>query len=56
MAKIAPWCLARQDRLSAKEPGQVAGVTSPPTLSAHTRNRYAPLKKNIVLSNWTSEK
>jgi hypothetical protein len=39
MAKIAPWCLARQDRLSAKEPGQVTGVTSPPTLSAHTRNR-----------------
>jgi hypothetical protein len=38
-AKIAPWCLARQDNLSAKEPGQLTGVTSPPTLSAHTRNR-----------------
>jgi hypothetical protein len=41
LAKIAPWCLARQDRLSAKEPGQLAGVTAPPTLSAHTRNRYS---------------
>ena len=40
IAKIAPWCLARRDRLSAKEPGQVTGVTSPLTLSAHTRNRY----------------
>jgi hypothetical protein len=42
-AKIAPWCLARQDRLSAKVPGQVAGVTAPPTLSAHTRNRCGAL-------------
>jgi len=40
LAKIAPWCLARRDSLSAKEPGQVTGVTAPPTLSAHTRNRY----------------
>jgi len=39
MAKIAPWCLARRDSLSAKEPGLLAGVTAPPTLSAHTRNR-----------------
>jgi hypothetical protein len=38
-AKIATWCLARQDNLSAKEPGQLTGVTEPPTLSAHTRNR-----------------
>ena len=38
-AKIAPWCLASRDSLSAKEPGQVAGVTAPPTLSAHTANR-----------------
>jgi hypothetical protein len=38
-AKIAPWCLARQDNLSAKESGQPTGVTAPPTLSAHTRNR-----------------
>jgi hypothetical protein len=36
-ANIAPWCLARQDSLSAKEPGQLTGVTSPPTLSTHTR-------------------
>jgi hypothetical protein len=36
-AKIAPWCLARQDNLSAKEPGQLTGVTSPPTLSTYTR-------------------
>jgi hypothetical protein len=42
-AKIAPWCLARRDKLSAKEPGPVAGVTSPPTLSAHTRNRCVAL-------------
>ena len=40
IAKIAPWCLARQDRLSAKVPGQLTGVTAPPTLSAHTRNRW----------------
>jgi hypothetical protein len=46
LAKIAPWCLARQDRLSAKVPGQVTGVTAPPTLSAHTRNRCSQLKKN----------
>jgi len=39
LAKIAPWCLARQDNLSAKVPGQVAGVTASPTLSAHIRNR-----------------
>jgi hypothetical protein len=39
LAKIAPWCLARRDNFSAKEPGPVTGVTSPPTLSAHTRNR-----------------
>jgi len=38
-AKIAPWCLASRDKLPAKVPGQVAGWTSPPTLSAHTRNR-----------------
>ena len=38
-AKIAPWCHARQDNLSAKEPGQLNGVTAPPTLSAYTRNR-----------------
>jgi hypothetical protein len=41
-AKIAPWCLARRDRFSVKVPGQVAGVTAPPTLSAHTRKRYSP--------------
>ena len=40
MAKIAPWCLASRDNLLAKVPGQVAGWTAPPTLSAHTRNRY----------------
>jgi hypothetical protein len=39
MAKIAPWCLARRDTFLAKVPGQLAGVTAPPTLSAHTRNR-----------------
>jgi hypothetical protein len=38
-AKIAPWCLARRDRIVAKVPGPVTGVTAPPTLSAHTRNR-----------------
>jgi hypothetical protein len=38
-AKIAPWCLASRDKLLAKEPCSVAGWTSPPTLSAHTRNR-----------------
>jgi hypothetical protein len=43
-AKIAPWCLARRDNFSAKEPGPVTGVTSPPTLSAHTRNRQ-PVQK-----------
>jgi hypothetical protein len=37
LAKIAPWCLARRDTFVAKVPGQVTGVTSPPTLSAHTR-------------------
>jgi hypothetical protein len=36
-AKIAPWCLARQDKFVAKEPGLSSGVTAPPTLSAHTR-------------------
>jgi hypothetical protein len=40
-AKIAPWSLARRDMLSAKVPGLVVGVTAPPTLSAHTRNRYS---------------
>jgi hypothetical protein len=44
IAKIAPWCLARRDRFSAKVPGPVTGVTAPPTLSAHTRNRYAACK------------
>jgi hypothetical protein len=39
-AKIAPWCLARRDSLLTKVPGLVTGVTAPPTLSAHTRNRY----------------
>jgi hypothetical protein len=38
-AKIAPWCLASQDKLLAKVPAPVAGWTAPPTLSAHTRNR-----------------
>jgi hypothetical protein len=33
-------CLARRDSFTAKEPGPVTGVTAPPTLSAHTRNRY----------------
>jgi hypothetical protein len=41
MAKIAPWCLASGDKLLAKVPGPVAGWTAPPTLSAHTRNRYS---------------
>jgi len=40
MAKIAPWCLASRDSFSAKESGPVTGVTAPPTISAHTRNRY----------------
>jgi len=44
LAKIAPWCLARRDNLSAKVPGPVAGVTAPPTLSAHTRNRCMPFQ------------
>jgi len=39
-AKIAPWCLASRDSLLAKEPGPVTGWTAPPTLSAHTRNRW----------------
>jgi len=39
MAKIAPWCLACLDTFVAKVPGQVTGMTAPPTLSAHTRNR-----------------
>jgi hypothetical protein len=42
-AKIAPWCLASRDTLPAKVPGLVIGWTSPPTLSAHTRNRCATL-------------
>jgi hypothetical protein len=54
-AKIAPWCLSHQDSLSTKVPGQVAGVTAPPTLSAHTRNRYsafgAPYCPKL---NWTN--
>jgi hypothetical protein len=41
LAKIAPWCLASRDRLPAKVPGLVIGWTAPPTLSAHTRKRYA---------------
>jgi hypothetical protein len=40
-AKIAPWCLASRDSLLPKEPGPVTGWTAPPTLSAHTRNRYS---------------
>ena len=28
-----------RDKFVAKVPGPVTGVTSPPTLSAHTRNR-----------------
>jgi hypothetical protein len=39
-AKIAPWCLASRDKLLPKVPGPVAGWTAPPTLSAHTHNRY----------------
>jgi hypothetical protein len=38
-AKIAPWWLARRDNYVAKAPGQVVGVTAPPTLSAQTRHR-----------------
>jgi hypothetical protein len=40
LAKIAPWCLARRETFVAKVPRPVASVTAPPTLSAHTRNRY----------------
>ena len=40
LAKIAPWCLTRRDTFVAKVPGQLAGVAAPPTLSAHTRNRW----------------
>jgi hypothetical protein len=40
LAKIAPWCLASRNSLLPKEPGLVTGWSSPPTLSAHTRNRY----------------
>jgi hypothetical protein len=40
MAKIAPWSLASRDTLLAKVSGLVIGVTAPPTLSAHTRNRW----------------
>jgi len=36
-AKIAPWCLAHRDSISAKAPGHVNGWASSPTLSAHTR-------------------
>jgi hypothetical protein len=39
LAKIAPWCLARRDSLSAKAPGLLAGVTAPPTLTSPTRRR-----------------
>jgi len=39
LAKIAPWCLARRDNLSAKAPGLLVGVTAPPTLTAPTRCR-----------------
>jgi hypothetical protein len=39
LAKIAPWWLARRDSLSAKAPGLMVGVTSPPTLTAPTRCR-----------------
>jgi hypothetical protein len=39
LAKIAPWCLARRDSFSAKAPGQIVGVSAPPTLTAPTRCR-----------------
>jgi len=41
LAKIAPWCLARRDSLSAKAPGLSAGDAAPPTLTAPTRCRWA---------------
>jgi hypothetical protein len=50
LAKIAPWCQARQDRISAKA-GHVTGVTAPPTLSAHTRNRQAVQKPPFIVNN-----
>jgi len=49
-AKIAPWCLARRDRFVAKVPGLVVGVTAPPTLSAHTRNRYSECSAQKIYS------
>jgi len=42
-AKNTPWWLASRDSLLPKEPGLVIGWTAPPTLSAHTRNRYAQI-------------
>ena len=53
-AKIAPWWLASRDSLVAKEPGPVAGWTSPPTLSAHTRNRQPVQKPALIVNNLSS--
>jgi len=37
LAKIAPWCLAHRDNISAKAVGEETGWASPPTLTSHTR-------------------
>jgi len=47
-AKIAPWWLARKDNLSAKEPGQLTGVTAPPTLSTYTHGSLAQIVFGVI--------
>jgi len=37
LAKIAPWCLAHRENISAKAVGEETGWAKPPTLTSHTR-------------------
>ena len=52
IANAVPWRLSRRDNFVAKEPGQVIGGLTPPTLPAHTS---APLRVMTVGVNQASQ-